>query len=64
VLGTLGYELIGALAFPLAKTSAAISTTSSTRLLARLLVAVGVAAGSAALAVQHPLAKRVSSPTP
>jgi hypothetical protein len=48
-LGAVAYELIGALVFPGAQTSAFVSSTWETRLFARLAVAV-LAAGGAALA--------------
>jgi hypothetical protein len=41
VIGTLAFDLVGALAFPLAKTDALLSLTWPTRLLARLLVSLG-----------------------
>lgn len=52
LLGTIGYELVGALVFPLAGTSHALSATAPTRLLACLFVTIPVAlcAGRAVLA--------------
>jgi hypothetical protein len=47
LFGTAAYELIGGLAFPLARTDGVISLTWSTRLIARLGVALGAAAGAA-----------------
>jgi hypothetical protein len=47
VVATMIYDLVGALAFPLDKTSQPVSATSVTRLLAQLTVAVLVAAGAA-----------------
>lgn len=49
VLATLAYELLGALAFPLAKTGEPISATWPTRLLAYVLVTSLVATGAALL---------------
>ena len=43
VLGTVAFELIGAVAFPMAETDEPISETWATRLMARLLVTVGTA---------------------
>jgi hypothetical protein len=48
--GTLVYEMVGALAFPLAKTSQPVSETVVTRLLAHLAVAALVAVGTASSA--------------
>jgi hypothetical protein len=57
-LGTAAYELLGALAFPMAGTSGALSTIWVTRLLALLLVTLPGALGSAlALEVQAPRAR-------
>jgi hypothetical protein len=47
VLGTIAFHLVGALAFPLAKTDGLFSLTWPTRLLARLLVSLGTAAALA-----------------
>jgi hypothetical protein len=54
VVATMAYDLVGALAFPLDKTSQPVSATVVTRLLAQLAVAVLVAAG-AALGVGDPV---------
>ena len=43
VLGTVAFELIGGVAFPMAETGEPISETWATRLMARLLVTVGTA---------------------
>lgn len=48
VAGVLIYGVVGALAFPLDKTTRPISATATTRLLGRILVATLAAAGSAA----------------
>jgi hypothetical protein len=56
LLGTVGYELVGALAFPGADTSRALANTGITRLLACTSVAFMTAAG-AVLAVQTPLTR-------
>jgi hypothetical protein len=45
LLGTVAFELIGAMLFPFANTGWPISTTWTTRLIARLLVCVATAAG-------------------
>jgi hypothetical protein len=52
-LGAIAYELIGAFAFPAARTAQYVSATWETRLLARLAVTVLAAAG-AAMAVSSP----------
>jgi hypothetical protein len=44
VLGSVAFDLVGAFAFPLAKTDSPISLTWPSRLCARLLVCVGTAA--------------------
>jgi hypothetical protein len=54
LLATVLYELVGALAFPLASTGDPVSTTWLTRLLARLLVASFTAMG-AALVLSRPV---------
>jgi hypothetical protein len=59
-VGTAAYELIGAGAFPTAKTSQFLSTTWQTRLLARLAVAVLAAVG-VGMSVNEP-AERPTSP--
>lgn len=46
-LGTAVYEIVGALAFPMAETPSVISATAGTRLLARIAVATLAAAGVA-----------------
>jgi hypothetical protein len=48
LVGTLAYELIGALAFPLARTTDAISISKSTRLIACLAVSLGAILGALA----------------
>jgi hypothetical protein len=45
-IGTVSYEMVGAMAFPLGKTVEPFSSTASTRLLARLSVAVFTALGA------------------
>jgi hypothetical protein len=47
LFGTAAYELIGGLAFPIARTDDVISLTWPTRLIARLGVTLGAAAGAA-----------------
>ncbi len=47
VVATIGYELIGAMAFPAAKTAQFVSLTRETRLMARLAVTVLASAGAA-----------------
>jgi len=47
VLGTIAFDLVGALAFPLAKTDGLFSETWQTRLMARLMVTLGTAAALA-----------------
>ena len=59
VVGGVAFDLVGAFAFPLAKTDSPISQTWATRLLARLLVTVGTAACLATVA----RARRISVPT-
>ena len=49
VVGAVAFDLVGAFAFPLAKTDSPISQTWATRLLARLLVTIGTAASLALL---------------
>ena len=44
VLGTVAFDLVGALAFPLARTDGLFSLTWPTRLMARLMVSLGTAA--------------------
>jgi hypothetical protein len=56
-LGTVVFEFLGAVAFPIeAYTAEPISNTPGSRLLARLLVAIGTSAGAAvgALASRRP----------
>src|SRR5205823_4510487 len=45
-IGTVFYELIGAMCFPLSRTTSPFSATAPTRLLARLSVAVFAALGA------------------
>jgi len=59
-LGTMAYELIGAVAFPAAQTTQFVSATWPTRLFARLAVTILAAAG-VALAASEPN-KRASRP--
>jgi hypothetical protein len=47
LFGTAAYELIGGLAFPMARTDGVISLTWPTRLIARLSVTLGAAVGAA-----------------
>jgi hypothetical protein len=47
LLGTIAFDLVGALAFPLDKTDALFALTWPTRLLARLMVSLGTAAALA-----------------
>jgi hypothetical protein len=47
LLGTVVFDFVGALAFPLAKTDALFSETWPTRLLARLIISLGTAAALA-----------------
>ena len=49
VLGAVAFDVVGAFAFPLAKTDSPISRTWASRLLARLLVTIGTAATLALL---------------
>jgi hypothetical protein len=49
LVGAIAFDVMGAFAFPLAKTDGAISLTSISRLLARLLVGFGTAAAIAGL---------------
>ena len=60
--GTMIYELIGGLAFPVAEADRPVSATWGTRLIARLAVASLAAVGTA-IAAQDPKSKR-SSTTP
>jgi hypothetical protein len=60
VIAAVAYEMIGALAFPLADTPRPLSLTWGTRLLARLLVTTLAAAGAAAL-VTHESSRRPAS---
>jgi hypothetical protein len=55
ILGTIAYDLLVTMAFPLAGTSLPISLTATTRLLARLAVTIPAALG-AALALRPPRA--------
>ncbi|MDR3621421.1 MAG: hypothetical protein P4L85_18875 [Paludisphaera borealis] len=48
-LGTLGYEVLGSMIYPLAETGGPVALEWQPRLLATLLVAVGAAGGAAAL---------------
>jgi hypothetical protein len=59
-LGALGFEIIGALAVPAARTAQFVSTTWQTRLFARLAVTVLTAAGAAFAA--HEVAKQSAPP--
>ena len=65
-IGTVFYELVGAMAFPLAKTTSPFSATASTRLLARLSVAVFTALGAVVLLHSGPSrdVKAVPGPPP
>ena len=58
VLGTVGYELTGAILFPAAQTSRFVSLTWPTRLMARLAVTIFVAAAVALAATRPPKASR------
>ena len=61
VFATMVYDLIGAFAFPLDKTSQPVSATVVTRLFAHFAVAVFVAAGAALVAAEP---SRRSPPPP
>jgi hypothetical protein len=61
VFATMVYDLVGAFAFPLDKTSQPVSPTVVTRLFAQFAVAVFVAASAALVAPEPP---RPSSPAP
>lgn len=58
LLGTAAYDLIGGLAFPLARTDTAISLTWLTRLIARLCVTLGTVAGTALSIRDRPATSR------
>jgi hypothetical protein len=60
-LGTMAYEILGALAFPYSDTARLISATWGTRLMARLFVAI-MAGGGAVVGVQE--APAAPSPQP
>ena len=60
VFATMFYDLVGAIAFPLDKTSQPVSATMVTRLFAQFAVAAFVAAGAASVAAEAP--RRSSSP--
>jgi MFS family permease len=60
-LATMVYDLVGAIAFPLDKTSQPVSATMVTRLFAQFAVAVFVAGGAALVAAEAP---RRSPPSP
>ena len=53
LVGTVAYEMIGGMVFPMAETGAPISLTGTTRLLGRLLVPTLAAVG-AAMAIAPP----------
>ena len=61
VFATMVYDLVGAIAFPLDKTSHPVSATMVTRLFAQFAVAAFVAAGAASVAAEG---TRRSPPTP
>jgi hypothetical protein len=63
VVGSVAFDVIGAFAFPLAKTDSPISQTWTSRLLARLLVSVGTAA-VVALLLPGPRPTQTASPKP
>jgi len=62
-IGAAAYELIGAFAFPAARTAQFVSATWETRLLARLAVTVLASAG-AAIGVSSPRNRPAASPPP
>jgi len=53
VVGAAVYEIVGALAFPLALTTHPLSLTWGSRLFARLLIALSIAAGAVAFGASH-----------
>jgi hypothetical protein len=61
IAATLVYDLVGALAFPVDKTSEPVSATAGTRLFAQLAVAVFTAGGAALAAPVSPAKSRVKT---
>ncbi len=62
-LGTILYEVLGAMAFPIAETGSPIAATSPTRLLGRVMVTLSAAAG-AAIMIQGSPKSQAAKPEP
>jgi hypothetical protein len=62
IAATVVYDLVGALAFPVDKTSEPVSATALTRLVAHVAVAVLTAGGAAVAATQSPTTSRANVP--
>jgi hypothetical protein len=62
IAATVVFDLLGALVFPVDKTSEPVSATAGTRLFAQLAVAILTAGGAAVAATQSPATYRVNRP--